>query len=48
MRLRPESGRAERQVIDAILDGNMNVHDYIQENMSPGKSFYIINKRFWD
>ena len=29
MRLRPESGRAERQVIESVLDGNMNVQDYI-------------------
>ena len=48
MRLRPETGRAERKVIESVLDGNMNVHDYIKINMSEGKSFYIINKRFWD
>ncbi len=48
MKLRPESGRAERQVIENVLDGNMNVHDYIKINMSAGKIFYIINKKFWD
>ena len=48
MKLRPESGRAERQVIENVLDGNMNVHDYIKINMSAGKVFFIINKKFWD
>ena len=48
MRVRPETGRAERQIIESILENNLNLQDFILENMRKNDKFFIVNKRFWD
>jgi hypothetical protein len=48
MRVRPESGRAERQIIESILENNLNLQDFIVSNMRKNDKFFIVNKRFWD
>lgn len=48
MRVRPETGRAERQIIESILENNLNLQDFILSNMRKNDKFFIVNKRFWD
>jgi hypothetical protein len=48
MRVRPETGRAERQIIESILENNLNLQDFILLNMRKNDKFFIVNKRFWD
>ena len=48
MRVRPETGRAERQIIESILENNLNLQDFILQNMRKNDKFFIVNKRFWD
>jgi hypothetical protein len=48
MRVRPETGRAERQILESILENNLNLQDFIVSNMRKNDKFFIVNKRFWD
>jgi hypothetical protein len=48
MRVRPETGRAERQILESILEKNLNLQDFIISNMRKNDKFFIVNKRFWD
>lgn len=48
MRVRPETGRAERQILESILENNLNLQDFIVSNMRNNDKFFIVNKRFWD
>ncbi len=46
--IRPESGQEERKMVQAILDGQWNLQEFIIKNMQKDDRFFVVNKRFWD